>query len=132
VVERWARFFTRYDDAAELERLAAEDPMMALAKQTLEQLSQDPETRRRAQRREDELLLYELELRASRKEARAEGKAEGETKGKAELLLRQLTKRFGPLPQVVRARVDAATSEELDAWAERVLTEPTLGDVLAP
>jgi predicted transposase/invertase (TIGR01784 family) len=127
VIERWARFITRYDDPSELERLAKEDPMMALAKQTLEELSQDPEARRRAQRREDELRLYELEQRASRKQAREEGWAEG----KAALLLRLLAKRFGPLPPTAVARVQAATSDELDGWAERVLTEPTLDDVLA-
>ncbi|MCX4245254.1 DUF4351 domain-containing protein [Paraliomyxa miuraensis] len=154
VVERWARFFTRYDDPVELERLAAEDPMMALAKQTLEALSRDPEARRRAQRREDDLRLYEIELRANLEratqtgwnqgwdegrtkgwdEGRTKGWDEGRTKGcnegKAALLLRLLTKRFGPLPQAVLTRVDAATSEQLDAWAERVLTEPTVDDVL--
>ncbi|MCX4245664.1 DUF4351 domain-containing protein [Paraliomyxa miuraensis] len=136
VVERWARFFTRYDDPVELERLAAEDPMMALAKQTLEALSRDPEARRRAQRREDDLRLYEIELRANLERATQtgwnQGWDEGRTKGKAALLLQQLIKRFGPLPQPVLARVDAATSEQLDAWAERVLSEPSLDDVLAP
>lgn len=72
-------------------------------------------------RRRHEFRLRELELRANRKEG----------EGKAELLLRQLTKRVGPLPRAVLAQVEAATSEELDAWAERVLTEPPL-DVLAP
>ncbi|MCX4245889.1 DUF4351 domain-containing protein [Paraliomyxa miuraensis] len=123
VVERWARFFTCFDDEVELQRLAAEDPMMALAKQTLEEISQDPETRRRAREREDEIKLDELERRASRKAAMAEGKVE--------LILKLLTKRFGSVPLAARARVEAAASEQLDAWAERVLTASTLDDVLA-
>lgn len=97
--------------------------MMALAKQTLEEISQDPETRRRAREREDEIKLDELERRASRKAAMAEGKVE--------LILKLLTKRFGSVPLAARARVEAAASEQLDAWAERVLTASTLDDVLA-
>lgn len=136
VVERWARFFTRYHDDAELDRLAAEDPMMALAKQTLDQISQDPETRRLAREREDAIKLYEIELAANQAEGRAEGKAEGRAEGraegKAELLLRLIGKRFGAPSDAVRARVQAASAERLDVWAERMLSEATLDDVLAP
>jgi predicted transposase/invertase (TIGR01784 family) len=117
-VERWARFFNASDDA-ELDRLAAEDPIMNVATQTLDVLSQDPEVRRRALEREDDIKLYKLDLLGSRME------------GRAEILLAQLRHRFGPLSEAIRARVGAATAIQLDRWAVQVLTANTLEDVLA-
>jgi predicted transposase YdaD len=65
---------------------------------------------------------------------RAEGKAEGEARGKvsgqAELLLKQLSLRFGELPNDARARVATASLEQLAVYAERVLSAPSLDDVL--
>jgi len=46
------------------------------------------------------------------------------------LLLRLLRARFGDLPEVAVARVNAADAAQLDLWAERVLSAPTLADVL--
>jgi predicted transposase/invertase (TIGR01784 family) len=54
-IERWARFF-RADTPAELERLAAEDPIMSTAVHTLETISSDPEMQRQAREREDAQL----------------------------------------------------------------------------
>lgn len=58
------------------------------------------------------------------------GKAEGKAEGRAELVLRQLTVRFGALSDDAKARVAGATAEELDAVAERVLTAQTLQEAL--
>jgi hypothetical protein len=63
-------------------------------------------------------------------EGRAEGKAEGEAAGKAALVLRQLELRFGALSTDVVDRVRAASAAELDRFAERLLSAPTLDDVL--
>ena len=121
MVERWARFL-KAKGGAELDRLAAEDPMMHLAKQTLEQLSQDPELRRQVRDRADAQRFYEMDLAAS--------VAKGEAKGKAELLLKLLGLRFGAVSAEVRTRVEQARVEQIDAWAERVLTAGTLDEVL--
>ncbi len=51
--------------------------------------------------------------------------------GRAGLLLRQLTKRFGPLPAETVARINAAALEDLDRWGERVLDRKTLAEVFA-
>lgn len=101
---------------------------MTLAKQTLERLSQDPETRRQAREREDSIKLYEMSLAASE----ARGRTEGRTEGKAEVLLKQLGLRFGSLPSEIPARVEAAPVEQLDRWIERVLTAKTLEETFAP
>jgi predicted transposase YdaD len=67
-------------------------------------------------------------------EGRAEGRAEGEAKGKlggqTELLLKQLSLRFGELSNDVQARVAAASLEQLAVYAERVLSAASLGEVL--
>jgi hypothetical protein len=46
-------------------------------------------------------------------------------------LRRQLARRFGTLSDEVRGRILAASSDELDAIGERLLTAPTLNDALA-
>jgi predicted transposase/invertase (TIGR01784 family) len=122
-VERWARFLAAREDA-DYEQLASEDPMMAKAKEALEKLSQDPAVHRMARERADAIKLYELDLAA----CRAEGLAEGEAK----LLLKLLGLRFGPLSDLTRARVEAATVAQLELWGERLLGATTLDDVLAP
>lgn len=61
---------------------------------------------------------------------KAEGKAEGMAEGKVELVLKQLALRFGQLSDSAVERVRAATTENLDVFAERVLTAQTLAEVL--
>jgi len=104
----------------ELDQLASEDPIMALAKHTLEELSLDPETYHLPRARDDAEKLYRVALATSRAE------------GEARILLKLLELRFGPLSDATRARVEEATLKRLDVWAERVLTATTLDEVLAP
>ena len=61
---------------------------------------------------------------------REEGRQKGERTGERKLLLKQLTLRFGTLPDAALARVNAAGVEQLEAWAERVLTALTLAEVI--
>ena len=60
----------------------------------------------------------------------SQGRAEGEARGRAELVLKLLTLRFGRLPAEAEARVRAASIEQLDAFAERVLSAKSLDEVL--
>jgi hypothetical protein len=55
----------------------------------------------------------------------------GEQRGLRRALLKMLRTRFGEVPDEAMARVQAADDAQLDAWLERVLTAPTLDDVLA-
>lgn len=126
-VERWARFFAAQDEA-DYEQLASEDPIMVTAKEALDELSQDPTARRLARERSDAIKLYEKDMASYRAAARAAGQAEG----KAELLLKQMSLRFGPLSEATLVRVWAASVEELERWGERILGAQTLDDVLAP
>ncbi len=125
-IDRWARFLVARTNA-DLAQLASEDPIMATAKQTLDQLSQDPAARRLARDRAD-AIFYKMDLIASE----ARGRLVGKTEGEARLLLKQLGLRFSDPSEAVRTRVETATPEQLDLWAERVLTAKTLDEVFAP
>ena len=58
-----------------------------------------------------------------------QGRQEGRLEGKAEVLSRQLTRRFGPLPPAITERLTSATADQLDLWIDRVLDAPTLDAV---
>lgn len=57
--------------------------------------------------------------------------AEGKAEGKAEVLLKLLSLKFGEPTTEVRERVQSGSLEELDRWAERVLTAARLEEVFA-
>ncbi|MGK4001524.1 Rpn family recombination-promoting nuclease/putative transposase [Sorangium sp. So ce1036] len=59
-----------------------------------------------------------------------EGRLAGEREGQRSTLLKLLRLRFGELPAPVVARVRAADAARLERWTERVLSSPTLDDVL--
>jgi predicted transposase YdaD len=69
-----------------------------------------------------------------RQEGRQLGRREGEAKGRQEerrrVLLKLLRVRFGEIPADALARVEAADAEQLDRWAERVVTAESLDEVL--
>jgi hypothetical protein len=56
----------------------------------------------------------------------------GLLKGQAGILAKQLKLRFGELPPEAVERLSRATAEELDVWAETVLTAPSLLAVFDP
>jgi hypothetical protein len=64
------------------------------------------------------------------KEARLEGEQRGQQIGEANVLVRQLTRRFGPLPDWAEARLRAADAGRLETWADAVLDAASLTDVL--
>jgi hypothetical protein len=61
----------------------------------------------------------------------AEGKLEGKLEGETKLLVRLLTKRFGPLSAATQAQLDNATTDQLEHWADAILDAPTLDAVFA-
>jgi len=84
---------------------------------------------------------YQKEKATHLAEGRAEGRAEGVEegvkkgvrKGRAEgqktVVEKQLRLKFGPLDEAAQARLAAATSRQLDQWAERVLTASSLDEI---
>jgi hypothetical protein len=59
----------------------------------------------------------------------AQGEAAGETKGRANLLLKQLRLKFGPLSESVTVRLQCAPLDDLDIWGERILNAQSIEDV---
>ena len=60
----------------------------------------------------------------------AQGRAEGEAKGRAALIVKQLSVRFGSLPENVRNQILRASIDELDAIGERFVNARTLQEAL--
>ena len=80
-----------------------------------------------------EMLTEEVRVEAeARGEARgrAEGEARGEARGRAEMVLKLLALKFGALGEEEEARVRSSSVEELELYAERVLSATSLGAVL--
>jgi hypothetical protein len=59
----------------------------------------------------------------------ARGREEGRVEGKADFLARLLAKRFGPLSAETQARLEQATTAQLEHWGERLLDADSLGGV---
>ncbi len=61
-------------------------------------------------------------------EGRREGRQEAKEK-QCSRMLRQISLRFGELPDQVVQRVNQATDEDLDRWTEQILTASSLADI---
>ena len=62
-------------------------------------------------------------------EGMAKGIVQGKTEGKADILLRQLRRKFHDLPSDVIERMQTATIDQLDDWSDRILDAKTLDEV---
>jgi len=58
-----------------------------------------------------------------------QGREAGLKDGEATMLTLLLRKRFGELPESVRARVSAAGPDELERWGERLLEVSSLSEL---
>jgi predicted transposase YdaD len=63
-------------------------------------------------------------------EGRQEGRLEGRLEGRRALLLDLLAEKFGAIPTWAAERVQAASIDQLDRWARKVLHNTTLDDIL--
>lgn len=70
-------------------------------------------------------------IRRLMKEGEREGLQKGIEKGERRLLLRQLRRRFGALPPWAEERVELAPLEQVEAWADALLTATSLDEVFA-
>jgi predicted transposase YdaD len=90
-------------------------------------------TARKGQKEINVDVLEELKREGrleGKREGRLEGKREGRLEGEARSLLRLLAARFGRVPAEVKERILSAKEPTLARWSLRVLTAPTLEEVL--
>ncbi len=66
------------------------------------------------------------------REALEKGRQEGRQEGEASLLKRLLKRRFADLPSSIDQRLEQASQQELEHWADRVLDAKRLEDVFSP
>ncbi len=64
-----------------------------------------------------------------REEGRRKGEAEGRRKGEAALLLRQLSRLYGPPAPAIEERVRRAKADQLLEWGERLVTAGSLDEI---
>ena len=65
-----------------------------------------------------------------RQEGLQQGVQQGMQQGEARVLLRQLQRKFGDLPEAIQRRVEQADERTLLEWSERVLTASRLDEVV--
>jgi hypothetical protein len=88
----------------------------------------DDEDRSEAEMLQEEFKKFKERIHD---EGRVEGRDKGRVEGGAGLLRRLLSRKFGELPDEVTARLETATQEQLDVWADRVLVADSLAAVFA-
>ncbi|MEZ2744906.1 DUF4351 domain-containing protein [Halopseudomonas bauzanensis] len=70
-------------------------------------------------------------MQKGRQEGRLEGRQEGRQEGKQDILLRLLTRRFGPLDAMTEHRLQSASAVDLERWTDNILDARTLDEVFA-
>ncbi|MGA1600513.1 MAG: DUF4351 domain-containing protein [bacterium] len=73
--------------------------------------------------------IERLALRRGREEGLLQGLEQGKLEGPAAVLLRQLQRRFGPLPSSQQRLLQSATQAQLDLWADRGLDAESLSEI---
>jgi hypothetical protein len=56
--------------------------------------------------------------------------SQGLSQGISQALRRILTQRFGPQPPIAEARLQSATTQQLEAWTDRVLDAQLIDEAL--
>ena len=78
-----------------------------------------------------ERLATERGMQQGLEKGLEQGIEKGRLEGEGTILRRQLTRRFGPLPQNVLDRLVRADSRQLETWADRVIDATCLDEVFA-
>ena len=89
----------------------------------------DNEFRRYQQRYPEESSSMAGVIQRAHDEGIRQDLDEGIRQGRAEVLARQLRRRFGLLPPDIVARLHKASAAELETWAENMLDAETLDEV---
>lgn len=106
---------------------AITNPAVKEVRGYIRELSADEKARQLAEARakafRDEASLLE--------DAEKRGEARGEVKGEAKLLQRMIHKRYQEFPAWAQDKLNAATQEQLEAWADGIFTAESLEELLS-
>ena len=133
----WVTFFKHAQEPDIMSQI--DYPPVREAMDTLRGISDDELKQLHALARKRALMDQAELVDEARTEGRAEGRAEGRNEGLTEgavntriqMLTRQLTVRFGPLPEAAVERIHSGTAEDHERWAERLLTAASLDAVFS-
>jgi hypothetical protein len=64
-----------------------------------------------------------------KKQWQEEAQKEGEKEGESKIFVKLLARKFGTIDAETQRRIGQADSEQLVAWAERILTADTIDEV---
>ena len=141
-LDRWLFFFKTAKDLTAIPRSLSVEPAIVKALELANRAAWTEEELDDLEKREmwivEQRHILRKAVEAERKlgeaeekarEAEEKGRAEGEAKGKAEMLLRQLRRRFGPLSAEIEDRVHAASSDQLNEWMDCLMDARELADV---
>jgi hypothetical protein len=123
----WITLFEHWQEDSTMQTV--DYPLVQQALDRLKGLSADAETRRQAFVRERALLDEASAINAATARGIEQGIEKGMQHEAISILERLLTKRFGPLSADTRAKLNAASLDQLDRWADRILDAPTLAAV---
>ena len=82
-----------------------------------------------SQVKQSELPSYQIGLEQGIEQGIEKGIGKGIGQGKGDILSRQICKRFGPLTEAMKSRISAASTQQLDHWADNILDAQILEDV---
>jgi len=105
------------------------DWMMQVPKELQNQLWQDIEQLERNRTMPYITSVERIGIEKGIQQGIQQGIEQGEHLGEANVLVRLLTRRFGPPSADTQARLKAASLEQLEQWAENILDAVTLEDV---
>ena len=126
----WLMYRQGWERQRVLELFAVLDWMMHLPDTLSQRLWQDIESIEGETRMRYVTSVERLATARGLQQGMQQGMQQGKREEAAAIVAKLLTKRFGPLPESVRARMAQATLEQLDEWAERLLDAPSLEAVL--
>ena len=122
----WCLFFSN-PNGVDVEQIT--HPSVKEAFAVLKSVSATAQERADAEKRIKYVRDLNAMIGAGWDEGRVAGIEIGRSEGKAELLERQLTRKFGALSEPSRSRLLSATDDELNAWSEALLVAATLEEV---
>ncbi len=111
-----------FDRQLVIDLLGFIDSMMSLPKEEEERLWQSF-----SDTEEESNMRYVTSIeRLGIEKGMQQGMQQGRHQGMAQVLVRQLVTRFGNVPAAVLTRIDGASDDELESWADAVLSAPSL------